>query len=155
MPSLTEVRDAAVATLKTALPGTRIDRVSGGAEAAAVMKKSLGTATVLVTALGAQNAADPRSLDFDVYGQFAALVTIYGRKDQLAREKDGLAIVERVAQALHGGTFGLFDIGPARVSSLGPLEDEDLEHNGAWVWAVTWGQSLTLTPPAENTDESV
>ncbi|MFQ9867390.1 MAG: hypothetical protein ACLRWP_10680 [Bilophila wadsworthia] len=114
MPSLTEVRDAAVATLKTALPGTRIDRVSGGAEAAAVMKKSLGTATVLVTALGAQNAADPRSLDFDVYGQFAALVTIYGRKDQLAREKDGLAIVERVAQALHGGTFGLFDIGPAR-----------------------------------------
>ncbi|MFQ9491592.1 MAG: hypothetical protein ACLR0N_12200 [Bilophila wadsworthia] len=42
-----------------------------------------------------------------MYGQFAALVTIYGRKDQLAREKDGLAIVERVAQALHGGTFGL------------------------------------------------
>ncbi len=155
MPSLTEVRDAAIATLKTALPGTRIDCVSGGSEAAVVMKKSLGTATVLVTALGAQNAADPRSLDFDVYGQFAALVTIYGRKDQLAREKDGLAIVDRVALALHGETFGLFDIGPARVLSLGPLEDDELDDKGAWVWAVTWGQPLTFTPPAEKNHESV
>ena len=155
MPSLTEVRDAAIAALKTALPGVRVDGVSGGAEAAAVLKKSLGTATVLVTALGAQNAADPRSFDFDVYGQFAALIVIYGRRDQTAREKDGLIVVEQTAQALHGQTFGLFDVGRVRVLSLGPLEDEELENNGAWVWAVTWGQPLTLTPPAENNDESV
>ena len=155
MPSLTEVRDAAIAALKSAVPEVRVDSVSGGAEAAAVLKKTLGTTTILVTALGAQNAADPRSLDFDVYGQFAALVVIYGRRDQAAREKGGLAAVEPAAQALHGHTFGLVDLGPARVLSLGPLEDAELENNGAWVWAVTWGQPLTLTPPMEKPDESL
>lgn len=155
MPSLTELRDAAVTALKTALPGVRVDSVSGGADAAAVLKKTLGTATVLVTAVGAQNVADPASCDFDVCGQFAALVVIYGRKDQLTREKDGLVVVEQAAQALHGKTFGLFDTGRARVQSLGPLEDEELEDKGAWVWAIVWEQLLTLTPPAEKTNESV
>ncbi len=155
MPSLTEVRDAAIAALKSAVPEVRVDSVSGGAEAAAVLKKTLGTTTILVTALGAQNAADPRSLDFDVYGQFAALVVIYGRRDQTVREKDGLAVVECAARALHGQTFNLDDTGPARVLSLGPLEDDELDEKGAWVWAVTWGQPLTLTPPMEKPDEPV
>lgn len=155
MPSLTALRDAAIAVLKTALPDVRVESVSGGADAAVILKKALGNATVLVTALGAQNVADPQTFDFDVYATFAALVVLYGRKDQVAREKDGLVVVEQVAQALHGQTFDFFDTGRSRVLSLGPLEDDELDDKGAWVWAVVWGQSLTLTPPTENNNESV
>lgn len=155
MPSLTELRDSAIAVLKTALPDVRVDSVSGGAEAAVILKKALGSATVLVTALGAQNVAAPQTSDFDVYATFAALVVMYGRKDQTSREKDGLIVVEQTAQALHGQTFGFFDTGRARVLSLGPLEDDELDDKGAWVWAVVWGQSLTLTPPTESNNESV
>ena len=59
MPSLTEVRDAAIAALKSAVPEVRVDSVSGGAEAAAVLKKTLGTTTILVTAWRAERRRSP------------------------------------------------------------------------------------------------
>ena len=155
MPSLVEIRDAAIRELGLLLPDVTVGAISGGADAAEVLRESLGPATVLVTILSAQNTASTDSFDLDVYGQFAAIVVIYGGTGQEEREMDGLAVVDEVVHAIHGQMFGLTDTAFAQIRSIAPLDDEELERNGAWAWAVLWGQAFTLTPPAEKTNESV
>ena len=76
MPSLVEIRDAAIRELSLLLPDVTVEAISGGADAAEVLRESLGPATVLVTILSAQNTASTDSFDLDVYGQFAAIVVI-------------------------------------------------------------------------------
>ena len=155
MPSLVELRDAAIRELDLLLPDVTVGAISGGADAAEVLRESLGPATVLVTILSAQNTASTDSFDLDVYGQFAAIVVMYGGTGQEEREMDGLAIVDEVVHAIHGQMFGLTDTSFAQIRSIAPLDDEGLERNGAWAWAVLWGQAFTLTPPAEKNHESL
>ena len=155
MPSLVEIRDAAIRELGLLLPDVTVGAISGGADAAEVLRESLGPATVLVTILSAQNTASTDSFDLDVYGQFAAIVVIYGGTGQEEREMDGLAVVDEVVHAIHGQMFGLTDTAFAQIRSIAPLDDEELERKGAWAWAVLWEQAFTLTPPAENPDESL
>ena len=125
MPSLVEIRDAAIRELSLLLPDVTVEAISGGADAA------------------------------DVYGQFAAIVVIYGGTGQEEREMDGLAVVDEVVHAIHGQMFGLTDTSFAQIRSIAPLDDEELERRGAWAWAVLWGQAFTLTPPAEKNHESL
>ena len=53
MPSLVEIRDAAIRELSLLLPDVTVGAISGGADAAEVLRESLGPATVLVTILSA------------------------------------------------------------------------------------------------------
>lgn len=68
MPSLTEVRDAAVALLQNVFPDLpRVEAFSGEITIDAVADKRLPAGvSVLVAALAADNDAAPGSLDFDV-----------------------------------------------------------------------------------------
>ena len=115
MPSLVEIRDAAIRELSLLLPDVTVEAISGGADAAEVLRESLGPATVLVTILSAQNTASTDSFDLDVYGQFAAIVVIYGGTGQEEREMDGLAVVDEVVHAIHGQMFGLTDTSFAQI----------------------------------------
>ena len=76
MPSLTEVRDAAVALLRTVHPDiSRVEAFSGEITLDAVAGKGLPPGvSVLVAAVAADNDAQGDSLDFDVMGTFGALV---------------------------------------------------------------------------------
>lgn len=120
-----------------------------------MLRESLGPATVLVTILVRPEYSPADSFDLDVYGRFAAIVVMYGGTGQEEREMDGLAVVDEVVHAIHGQMFGLADTSFAQIRSIAPLDDEELERKGAWAWAVFWEQAFTLTPPAENPDESV
>lgn len=149
MASLTELRDAACACLKNALPAVRVSGLAGSADAATILRESVGKSTVFVVLLAAENHAERAPMDFDMQATLGALVIIHGRKNQTAREADGLAVAEAAAQSLHGRTFGMADAGPARVLGIAPLADEELENKGLWAWAVTWEQSLTFTATQE------
>ena len=76
MPSLTEVRDAAVALLQNVFPDLpRVEAFSGEITIDAVADKRLPAGvSVLVAALTADNDAAPGSLDFDVVASFGVLV---------------------------------------------------------------------------------
>ena len=76
MPSLTEVRDAAVALLRTVHPDiSRVEAFSGEITLGAVAGKGLPPGvSVLVAAVAADNDALGNSLDFDVVATFGALI---------------------------------------------------------------------------------
>lgn len=143
MASLTQTRDAAVETLRRELPGTRVEGVAGSSEVAAILRESIGAGAVFVMALSAANAVPEDSLDFDLLASCAALVIVHGRKNQTAREADGLKLAEKVARALHGKSFGP-GFFPARLTGMAPVEDDELLARGLWAWGVTWEQRISL-----------
>ena len=125
MPSLTEVRDAAVALLRTVHPDiSRVEAFSGEITLDAVAGKGLPPGvSVLVAALVVSN---------NVAGAEYA-------------EQDALDVAEKTALAVHGATFGLPGVSPAVVRSLEAVTDEELAGNGICVWSVVWRQSLVFT----------
>ena len=141
MPSLTEVRDAAVALLQNVFPDLpRVEAFSGEITIDAVADKRLPAGvSVLVAALAADNDAAPGSLDFDVVASFGVLVISSNA-------------AETAALSIHGATFGL-PVSPALVKSLEAVNDEAFVENGYSVWTIVWQQQLIFTE--RNTDESV
>ena len=147
MPSLTEVRDAAVALLRTVHPDiSRVEAFSGEITLDAVAGKGLPPGvSVLVAAVAADNDAQGDSLDFDVMGTFGALVVSNNVAGAEYAEQDALHVAEKTALAVHGATFGLPGVSPAVVRSLEAVTDEELAGNGICVWSVVWRQSLVFT----------
>lgn len=145
MTCLTELRNAACLHLKARLPAVRISSLAGGMDAATLLRESTGLTTIFVVLLSAENKAHASPMDFDMNATLGALIVLHGRKNQTMREADGLSVAERVAQALHGQTFGLAGVGAACVLGLAPVSDEELESKGFWAWAVTWEQGLTFS----------
>ena len=45
---------------------------------------------------------------------------------------------------IHGATFGLAGLSPARVLSIAPVTDEDLEKSNFSVWSVVWTQRVVM-----------
>lgn len=148
MPGLIDVRDAAVALLRAALPEVRrIEAFSGEFTPGAATLKNLPPEAVFVAALSGRNPAAADSLDFDMLGAFCVFVLTRARASREACEGDGLALAERAALALHGGTFSIAGVGPARVLGLEPAYDEELEKSGVMIWTVLWQQPLVFTGP--------
>lgn len=147
MPSLTAIRDAAVARLQAAFPDLpRVEAFSGEITLDAVAGKSLPPGvSVLVAAVGADNGAPDNSLDFDVMGTFGVLVVSNNMAGAEGAEADALAVAEKAALAIHGAMFGLPGVSPAVVKSLEAVADEELAAQGLCVWAVLWRQSLAFT----------
>ena len=147
MPSLTEVRDAAVALLRTVHPDiSRVEAFSGEITLGAVAGKGLPPGvSVLVAAVAADNDALGNSLDFDVVATFGALIVSNNVAGAEYAEKDALAVAVKTALAVHGATFGLPGVSPAVVRSLEAVTDEELAGNGICVWSVVWRQSLVFT----------
>lgn len=143
---MSELRDAAVECLNRAFPDLCARGVSGSADAASILADYIGAGAILVLAVNAQNVADPNSLFFDINANLAAIVVIHGKRNALSREDEGLPLAEKVALFIHGGTFDLPGVSPARVSAISPIADEELSRRGLWAWTITWNQRLTLTP---------
>ena len=150
MPSLTEVRDAAVTLLQTVFPDLpRVEAFSGEITIGAVADKRLPAGvSVLVASLAADNDAAPGSLDFDVVASFGVLIISSNAAGAEYAEADALSVAETAALSIHGATFGL-PVSPARVKSLEAVNDETFVENGYSVWQ----QQLIFTE--RNTDESV
>lgn len=154
MPSLTEVRDAAVVLLQAVFPDLpRVEAFSGEITLDAVAEKRLPPGvSILVAALAADNDAAPGSLDFDVVGAFGVLVVSNNAAGAECAEADALAVAEKTALSLHGATFGL-PVNPAVVKTLESVADEALVENGLCVWSLLWQQQLVFTE--RNDDESL
>lgn len=154
MPSLTEVRDAAVALLQTVLPDLpRVEVFSGEITIDAVADKRLPAGvSVLVAALAADNDAAPGTLDFDVVGSFGVLVISNNAAGAEDAEADALAVAETAALSIHGATFGL-PVSPAIVQALEAVHDEAFVENNYSVWTIVWRQQLVFTE--RTNDESV
>lgn len=154
MPSLTEVRDAAVALLQTVLPDLpRVEAFSGEITIDAVADKRLPAGvSVLVAALAADNDAAPGTLDFDVVGSFGVLVISNNAAGAEDAEADALAVAETAALSIHGATFGL-PVSPAVVQTLEAVHDEAFVENNYSVWTIVWRQQLVFTE--RTNDESL
>lgn len=155
MAGLTELRNSACAFLQAALPAVRVSSLAGGTDAATILRESFGQTAVFIVLLSAANRAGDFPMDFDMEATLGAIIVVHGRKNQTAREEDGLAVAEAAALALHGQTFGLDNVGAARVLGLAPVSDEELDSRGIWAWAVTWEQGLSLAAPQEEQHDAV
>ena len=154
MPSLTEVRDAAVVLLQTVLPDLlRVEAFSGEITIDAVADKRLPAGvSVLVAALAADNDAAPGTLDFDVVGSFGVLVISNNAAGAEDAEAEALAVAETAALSIHGATFGL-PVSPAVVQTLEAVHAEAFAENNYRVWTIVWRQQLVFTE--RTNDESL
>lgn len=141
MPSLTQTRDAAIALLRTSLPtAQRVEAFAGDIDLAALAQKGVPPGgSLYVAALSAVNVG--QGLDFDMQASLGCFCLARAPKAEV-REAEALALAESAAKALHGATFGLATVTPARVVAISSVPDEDVEQSGVVVWAVLWEQSL-------------
>lgn len=151
MPDMTEVRDAACAWLKARVPGLgRVEAFAGELDLRGAAPRGLGydDSVNLFLAVGeAENAARQGSLDFDLECAFAAFAVARDAARPTAAEARALQAIQRAALVLHGATFGLAGLSPARVTALAPVPDEDLAKRGLWIWSLTWQQRVVFTTP--------
>lgn len=142
MPSLTNIRDAAVGEFKAACPGvTGVRSFSGELDLNTAKGMVLGTGTtVLVAALEAENL--PPLEQFDLVGAFVVLVVVAGADGREAREAKALAVAEKVTVNIHGNTFGLSGVGKAAVLLLAPVNDDELDKARLSVWSIVWQQGF-------------
>ena len=94
--------------------------------------------------VAAENDAPADSLVFSVMGTFGALVISNSAAGAEHAEGDALSAAERAALSLHGATYGLEGVSPARVESLEACQDGELAENGLCVWAIIWKQALVF-----------
>jgi len=150
MPLLTDIRDAACALLTTACPSAaRVEGFAGPIDMDGIARRNVQYADkgLLFVAIGdAANAAAPGSLDFDMAGSFAVLAIARNAARPTKNEDTALVLAQTAARALHGATFGLAGVSPARVTTLEPLEhdDEKLAASGIRVWMLTWEQRFVF-----------
>lgn len=114
---------------------------------ASVAKKNVShsDAGSLFVAVGeAENAADPDSLDFDMAAAFAVFAVARHASRPAHAEAAALGLAQKAARLIHGATFGLAGLSPARVLSIAPVTDEDLEKNNFSVWSVVWTQRVIM-----------
>ena len=145
MPTLTEVRDAAVELLKRTFPALpRVEAFSGELDLDVAARKRLPPGvSILVAAVSADN--EGTALDLDMEGTFGVVVVASNRAGREVAERDVLATAETAALAIHGSRFGLTGISPARVRVLEQVTDEALAENNLCVWSLVWQQALTFT----------
>lgn len=148
MPDLTEVRDAATGLLAAGIPeAARVEALAGELDMASIARKNVGHADAgsLFVAVGeAENAAAPDSLDFDMAAVFAAFAVARHASRPAHAEAAALALAQKAAKLVHGSVFGLAGLSPARVLSIAPVADENLEKNNFSVWSVVWAQRITM-----------
>lgn len=145
MPDLTGVRDAALALLARRLPGVRVEAFAGHLDMRSASSRHIRperSGAIFVAAGEAENAAAPHSLDFDMAALFWAFAVARHAAGDDAAEGRALLLAQEAALALHGQTFGLAGVSPARVLSLSPADGDDLARAGIRVWAVTWEQRV-------------
>jgi hypothetical protein len=53
-------------------------------------------------------------------------------------------VAEKTALAIHGQTFGLKGVGPAKIRAISAETDEALAKSGLYVWSVLWEQHITF-----------
>ncbi len=148
MPDLTDVRDAAADLLAAGIPeAARVEALAGELDMASIARKNVSHADAgsLFVAVGeAENAAAPDSLDFDMAAVFAAFAVARHASRPAHAEAAALALAQKAARLVHGSVFGLAGLSPARVLSIAPVADENLEKNNFSVWSVVWAQHITM-----------
>lgn len=153
MPDMTQVRDAACEWIKAQVPGLgRVEAFAGELDLRGAAPKGIGydDRVNLFLAVGeAENAAQQGSLDFDMECAFAAFAVARDAARPAAAEARALHAIQRAALAVHGATFGLSGVSPARVTALAPVPDEELAKRGLWIWSLAWQQRVVFTAPAQ------
>lgn len=148
MPDLTDVRDATADLLAAGIPeAARVEALAGELDMASIARKNVSHADAgsLFVAVGeAENAAAPDSLDFDMAAVFAAFAVARHASRPAHAEAAALALAQKAAKLVHGSVFGLAGLSPARVLSIAPVADENLEKNNFSVWSVVWAQHITM-----------
>lgn len=147
MPDLIEVRDAAVALLKGGLTkAERVEAFAGDLDMQSAAPKNVrpGSGTVFVAIAEAVNVSPEESLDFDMAGVYGAFAIARNVARPEAAEAQALALAQAAASLLHGATYGLAGVSPARVLSLSPVTDDDLARSGIRVWGVVWRQTVVF-----------
>lgn len=144
MPSLTQIRDAAVDTLKTVCPvKQRVKAFSGKLDLDSAKSKNLPAGvSVLVAALEAVNGQPNEQLDLT--GVLVAQVVSVNAANREIREADALKVAEIITPTIHGSKFGLIGVSPALVAALTPLDNDKLDAAGIAVWLVVWQQAFTF-----------
>ena len=147
MPSLTQIRDAAVKALRAVCPeAKRVEGFSGELDLDAAKDKALPPGiSILVAVLDAENVAP--DLCLDLLGTFAVLVVVRDQRGNEAREARALAVAELATITLHGNKFGFLDVSPGFVVSLAPVAGEELDKAGLAAWTVVWRQAFTFRIP--------
>lgn len=151
MPGLTEVRDAACRLLQGLSDVERVEAFAGELDMKSVSSRNVqhtARASLFVAVAEAENAAPETSLDFDMAAVFVAFAVSRHASRPTHAEAAALALVQEAARLLHGATFGLNGLSPARVLSIAPVSDAELARNGIWVWSVVWGQRVILNLPS-------
>lgn len=143
MPSLIEVRQAAIAKLKQGLPHLKIEPFLADVSLASLSRQSLNSTTIFVAVLEAHNIAQ-NSLDFNILGNFAAFCLVRQKSTHM-REDQALALAQNLSWLIHAQTFGLEQLGPAKILQLAPLSEASLEAKGINIWSVLWQQALVFT----------
>lgn len=147
MPSLTALRDTAVAALREVLTDvSRVEAFAGEVTLDAIAGKGLQAGVSVFVALVSVDNGSDAPLDLDVTATFGALVVSSNPVSAEDREAEALRVAEKVVLTLHGATFSLPDVSPVALHSLEPVLDEALSDNGLAVWSALWTQALTLPP---------
>jgi hypothetical protein len=147
MPGMIEVRDAAVAAIAAALPGTRCAAFDGSLTVEGIALKRLSKAgAVFVACLGAVNTAGENSLDLTMSLALGSFCISQNAAGRAGREADALPLAQAVVGLVHGSTFGLAGVGPGRVAEvdneLTVALEKDLDMKGISVWVVTWSHQI-------------
>lgn len=146
MPLLTDVRDAACAFLRAALPeAARVEAFFGDLDMDGAGPRNIpfgSDASIFVAVVEAENAGGP--LDLDLVCTFGAFSISRHASRPTAACSASLSLAQKAALAIHGSTFGLGGIGPARIENIAPIDSEDLAKAGIRAWSVVWTQTITF-----------
>lgn len=145
--SIITVRDRVMNALRTIEGVKSVRPFAGELTLEAASQKIMGVHEVFVSVVSGDNAPDSAPMDMDMQAVFGVFIVTRNQKNREERERLTLALAERVALLVHGNTFELAGVGPARVLGMSPLGGETgeaLEKKGVNVWSVVWEQRLVL-----------
>ena len=136
--------------LETILPaGTAVRRAGGAFDAAEIRRHVTQAPAVIVTCLGAGDYARQAQGVWTLEAQLAAYILCRDTPPTLTREVQALGLVTAVLKAVARATWSdpaAFGVVPGDSLDATNLYSGDLDSVGVALWAVTWRQTVLLTP---------
>jgi phage gp37-like protein len=141
----TQLQRAAVAHLKTALPGLRTcDLYAGEFSGGELSRGSLVAPAVLVACLGATRGSEHGNGEYDFLCRYSAYCLTRHAGGRNERGMDALELAEGVLAEVEGARFGQTGCSKASVTRLDNLYGAEFDRAGVALWAVTWEQRVRL-----------
>lgn len=146
MPLLTDVRDAACAYLKSALPeALRVEAFAGSLDFDRLSPRGLQYAeqACLFIAPGeCRNVG--KDLDLDCEADFWAFSVARHAARPTIASNASLCLAQKAAISIHGQTFGIIGVSPAYVRHVTAIAGDDFEKAGIWAWEILFTMRVAL-----------